>query len=118
MRTLIILAFLLLPHSALATNATGQVFLDSNKNGLLDAGERGIAGVRVSNGLDVVTTNNEGRYTLPVDEQSIIFITKPRDYAIPVNAHMLPQFYYIHQPAGSPAGMRHEGIAPTGPLPG
>ena len=117
MRTLIILAFLLLPHSALATNATGQVFLDSNKNGLLDAGERGIAGVRVSNGLDVVTTNNEGRYTLPVDEQSIIFITKPRDYAIPVNAHMLPQFYYIHQPAGSPAGMRYEGIAPTGPLP-
>ena len=117
MRTLIILAFLLLPHSALAANATGQVFLDSNKNGLLDAGERGIAGVRVSNGLDVVTTNNDGRYTLPVDEQSIIFITKPRDYAISVNAHMLPQFYYIHQPAGSPAGMRYEGIAPTGPLP-
>ena len=92
MRTFIILAFLLLPHSALATDATGRVFLDSNKNGLLDAGERGIAGVRVSNGLDVVTTNDEGRYTLPVDEQSIIFITKPRDYAIPVNAHMLPQF--------------------------
>ena len=117
MRTFIILAFLLLPHSALEANATGQVFLDSNKNGSLDAGERGIAGVRVSNGLDVVTTNDEGRYTLPVDEQSIIFITKPRDYAIPVNAHMLPQFYYIHQPAGSPAGMRYEGIAPTGPLP-
>ena len=117
MRTFIILAFLLLPHSALAANATGQVFLDSNKNGSLDAAERGIAGVRVSNGLDVVTTNDEGRYTLPVDEQSIIFITKPRDYAIPVNAHMLPQFYYIHQPAGSPAGMRYDGIAPTGPLP-
>ena len=117
MRTFIILACLLLPHSALAANATGQVFLDSNKNGSLDAAERGIAGVRVSNGLDVVTTNDEGRYTLPVDEQSIIFITKPRDYAIPVNAHMLPQFYYIHQPAGSPAGMRYEGIAPTGPLP-
>ena len=117
MRTFIILAFLLLPHSALAIDASGRVFLDSNKNGLLNAGERGIAGVRVSNGLDVVTTNDEGRYTLPIDEQSIIFITKPRDYAIPVNAHMLPQFYYIHQPAGSPAGMRYEGIAPTGPLP-
>ena len=117
MRTFIILAFLLLPHSSRATNATGQVFLDSNKNGLLDAGERGIAGVRVSNGLDVVTTNDDGRYTLPVHEQSIIFITKPRDYAIPVNAHMLPQFYYIHQPTGSPAGMRYDGIAPTGPLP-
>ena len=117
MRTFIILACLLFPHSALAANATGQVFLDSNKNGVLDTAEQGIEGVRVSNGLDVVTTDEEGRYTLPVDDQSIIFITKPRDHAIPVNAHMLPQFYYIHQPGGSPAGMRYEGIAPTGPLP-
>jgi hypothetical protein len=30
---------------------------------------------------------------------------------------MLPQFYYIHQPAGSPTGMRYAGITPTGPLP-
>ena len=31
---------------------------------------------------------------------------------------MLPQFYYIHQPNGSPEGLRYQGIDPTGPLPG
>ena len=117
MRTLIIFAFLALPQLASAADATGRVFIDSNKNGVLDASENGVEGVRVSNGLDVVITDNEGRYSLPVDEKSIIFITKPRDHAIPVNAHMLPQFYYIHQPAGSPTNMRYAGIAPTGPLP-
>ena len=117
MRSFIILACLQLPNSALADSATGRVFIDSNKNGVLDTAEQGIEGVRVSNGINVVATDEEGRYILPVDEQSIIFITKPRDHAIPVNAHMLPQFYYIHQPEGSPAGMRYEGIAPTGPLP-
>ena len=30
---------------------------------------------------------------------------------------MLPQFYYIHQPKGSPPGLRYQGISPTGPLP-
>jgi hypothetical protein len=117
MLKLIICVSLILPQLVLGAEAQGRVFLDANKNGSLDASERGIAGVRVSNGLDVVTTDSKGRYTLPIDEQSIIFITKPRHHAIPVNAHMLPQFYYIHQPAGSPTGMRYAGITPTGPLP-
>ena len=82
-----------------------------------DEGEPGVANVRVSNGSDIVTTDADGRYNLTVDDESIIFITKPRDYATPVNHHMIPQFYYIHQPAGSPAGMRYAGIEPTGPLP-
>ena len=30
---------------------------------------------------------------------------------------MLPQFYYIHRPNGSPEGLRFAGIDPTGPLP-
>lgn len=117
MLRLIICVSLILPQLVSGAEAQGRVFLDANKNGSLDASELGIAGVRVSNGLDVVTTDSKGRYTLPIDEQSIIFITKPRHHAIPVNAHMLPQFYYIHQPAGSPTGMRYAGITPTGPLP-
>ena len=100
-----------------ADTATGRVFVDENRNGLADEGEPGLANVRVSNGSDIVTTDADGRYNLTVDDESIIFITKPRDYATPVNHHMIPQFYYIHQPAGSPAGMRYAGIEPTGPLP-
>ncbi|MEL7485369.1 MAG: metallophosphoesterase, partial [Planctomycetota bacterium] len=39
--------------------ATGIVFLDTNTNGERDAGERGIEGVAVTNGLDVVRTDAE-----------------------------------------------------------
>ena len=94
----------------------GTVFEDLNGNGLLDAGEPGIAGVRVSDGETVRLTDGAGRYRLEVGEEAVIFITKPRGYATPVNPNQLPQFYYIHQPDGSPP-MRYPGVAPTGPLP-
>ena len=113
---LFLLIFVLSPWSA-AETATGRVFVDENRNGQLDDGEVGLAKVRVSNGTNVVLTDEDGRYRIAVDERTIIFITKPSNYAIPVNQHMLPQFYYIHQPDGSPAGMRYAGIEPTGPLP-
>ena len=116
-RTVVFLILLIVTPLALAQTATGRVFIDENRNGLLDEGEVGLANVRVSNGASVVLTDTTGRYRLAANEQTIIFITKPSNYAIPVNQHMLPQFYYIHQPDGSPAGMRYKGIEPTGPLP-
>ncbi len=116
-RTILFLILLIVTPLSLAQTATGRVFIDGNRNGLLDEGEVGLANVRVSNGASVVLTDATGRYRLAADEQTIIFITKPSNYAIPVNQHMLPQFYYIHQPNGSPAGMRYKGIEPTGPLP-
>ena len=44
---------------------------------------------------------------------------KPSGYAVPLDEAMLPRFYYIHQPAGSPASLklRYPGIDPTGALP-
>lgn len=117
MRLFVLLLSFVISPWALGLTAKGTVFIDSNKNGVLDAAEKGVAGVRVSNGTDVVLTNDQGRYELEVDDQTIIFVTKPRNYATPVNGHMLPQFYYIHQPDGSPDGLRFEGVAPTGPLP-
>ena len=116
-RTILFLILLIVSPLSLAQTATGRVFIDENRNGLLDEGEVGLANVRVSNGASVVRTDATGRYRLAADEQTIIFITKPSNYAIPVNQHMLPQFYYIHQPNGSPAGMRYKGIEQTGPLP-
>jgi len=97
--------------------ARGQVYEDLNGNVRLDPGEPGVAGVRVSNGLDVVRTGTNGEYALPVADEAIVFLVKPAGYATPVDSHMLPQFYYIHQPAGSPAPLRYLGIEPTGPLP-
>ena len=100
-----------------ADTARGKVFEDLNGNGKLDAGEPGIGGVRVSDGVDVVVSDEQGAYRIDIADEAIVFITKPRDYATPVNDDQLPQFYYIHQPNGSPAGMRYIGIEPTGPLP-
>ena len=97
--------------------ATGIVFDDLNENGIRDAGEPGLAGVAVSNQKEVVQTDADGRWTLPYDEDTIFFVIKPRGYAPPVNEVQLPQFYYIHKPAGSPKGTRYAGLEPTGGLP-
>ena len=103
--------------NAIAEVAKGKVFVDSNENGLLDSGEMGLSDVRVSNGTEIVLTRADGRYEIAIDDEAILFITKPKNYATPMNGHMLPQFYYIHQPKGSPSGLRYQGISPTGPLP-
>lgn len=105
--------------SAMAEVASGFVFEDLNQNGIRDAGEPGVSQVAVSNGLDVVLTDVDGRYELDVDGNAIIFISKPSGYAVPVNTENLPQFHYIHQPNGTPSeyNYRYKGIAPTGPLP-
>ena len=100
-------------------NASGVVYHDLNENRERDAGEPGLVGVAVSNGLEVVQTDAQGRYELPVNEETILFVTKPTRYMVPVNEVMLPQFYYIHQPSGTPEdlNLEYEGLAPTGPLP-
>ena len=108
---------LLLAAGAAAETARGVVFEDENHNGVRDPGEPGIADVRVSNGREVVLTDREGRYRIEAGEESVLFVTKPSGYATPVNAHNIPQFYYVHSPEGSPAGMRYRGVDPTGPLP-
>ena len=97
--------------------AKGYVFDDENMNNLRDEGESGIEGVAVSNGEDVVITNEDGYYGLPVDDDAIIFCIKPRNWMTPLNADNIPQFYYIHKPNGSPEYFKYAGVGPTGDLP-
>lgn len=120
MKKLPILLFLfvfLIPHLALSQNkASGTVYLDENKNGMMDNAENGIAGVAVSNGRDVVLTDENGRYSIPADNDETIFVIKPAGYRLPVNEQNLPQFYYTHKPNGS-SELDFAGVEPTGPLP-
>ncbi|MDZ7342135.1 MAG: calcineurin-like phosphoesterase family protein [candidate division KSB1 bacterium] len=96
----------------------GRVFEDANQNFKFDAGERGIPGVLVSNQLEVVRTDENGNYRLPISDEAIIFITKPAGYMAPLNQQNLPQFYYVHQPKGSPdQQFKYKGVAPTGRFP-
>ena len=96
--------------------ATGFVFQDSNGNRTLDPGESTLARVRVSNGREIVTTDKHGRYRLPISDDTILFVIKPRGWRTPFDDHMLPRFYYIHKPHGSPE-LKFAGVKPTGPLP-
>ncbi|MFQ5805883.1 MAG: calcineurin-like phosphoesterase C-terminal domain-containing protein [Phycisphaerae bacterium] len=96
--------------------ATGVVFHDANRNGVRDADEVGIANVRVSNGREIVPADRGGAYRLPIDDDAILFVIKPRGWMTPVDALNLPRFYYIHKPKGSPK-LKYPGVAPTGPLP-
>ena len=122
MRTLTVLMLTLAAASAHAQpvhTARGTVFIDRDGDAVLSDGDGRIAGVRVSNGRDVVRTDSEGRYELPIDDDDIVFVIKPQGYQVPIDAEHLPRFYYIHKPAGSPdESFRYPGVEPTGPLPG
>ena len=96
--------------------AKGIVYADLNKNGKKDKGEKPLPKVSVSNGKDVVQTNANGEYVLPVGEDNILFVIKPSGFMTPVDANNLPQYYYIHNPKGAPK-LKYKGVDPTGPLP-
>ncbi len=65
----------------------GTVFVDRNGNGRLDRGERGVAGIAVSDQVQVVMTGADGRYAFrPADGDSagtatgIVFVSLPDGY--------------------------------------
>ncbi|MEO1583374.1 MAG: calcineurin-like phosphoesterase family protein [Planctomycetota bacterium] len=98
--------------------ATGVVFEDRNSDGVRQASEPGVAGVAVTNGIDVVRTDAEGRYELLVGDDSIVSVVKPAGYQVPMLEQGTPNFYYIHKPEGSPDdGFIFPGVEPTGDLP-
>ena len=96
---------------------TGHVFDDANKNSTHDKGEKGIEGVKVTNGRDVTTTDANGRYTLPVYEDMNVSVTQPAGWQVPVDADNFAQFSYVHKPEGSPKDLKFGGLKPTGAVP-
>jgi len=66
------------------------VFHDRNRNGVRDAGEPGVPNVLVSNQREVVKTDAQGRYRLPVDDDTVLFVIKPRGWALPVSDDNVP----------------------------
>ncbi|MCT4216413.1 calcineurin-like phosphoesterase C-terminal domain-containing protein [Elizabethkingia anophelis] len=97
--------------------AKGYVFEDKNNNGIKDNNETGISNIAVSNGIQVVLTDNKGAYQLPASEENIFFVIKPSGYRTPLNGNNTPKFYYHHNPKGAPAQFKYKGIGPTGNLP-
>lgn len=67
----------------------GKVFIDDNKNKKLDNNEKGIQGISVSDGLNVVKTNIHGDFELPgYEETRFVFITVPAGYKLSDNHYI------------------------------
>ncbi len=95
----------------------GHVFADRNGDGTRQSGELGVPGVKVSNGLEVVLTNDGGYYELPVRPDMNLTVVQPAGWEVPVDERRLPQFFYVHKEGGSPEPLRFGGLEDTGPAP-
>ena len=81
MKKTFLLSCLMLAAMPVMAAYTGRVYVDKNKNGVFDPGEKTWAGIKVSDGLNVVETAADGSFTLPGHERErFIFITTPSGY--------------------------------------
>ncbi len=70
-------------NNTLAAQFEGKVFIDENNNQKLDYFEKGLAGILVSDGLNVVKTSTQGDYSLQGhNDARFVFITTPDGYFI------------------------------------
>ena len=96
--------------------AIGVVYNDLDKNGIYDSGkDKPVKDVMVSNGTDIVVTDKNGVYQLPLRDNAAIFVIKPSGYAFPMDKDNKPVFYRMNVPSGA-SGTDFAGIAPTEPL--
>lgn len=95
----------------------GVVFSDLNADGVRQGNEPGIAGVLVSNGLDVTVTDEHGRYELPVRLDMDVAVIQPAGWRVPVDERQVPQFAFTWKAGGTPEPLRFGGLPDPGPLP-
>lgn len=82
-----IVLFLLLAVQSAFAQFNGAIFFDENSNGIKENTERGMLGVSVSDGFNVVQSDENGYYTLPgYDKTRFIFITSPKGFK-PLKKH-------------------------------
>ena len=80
-----------------AAGVSGTVWVDANRNGTLDAGERPLAGVPVSDGGEVALTDAQGRYRLEAAAPPVLVrLTVPTGYWPDGNA------WFLRVEAGGP----------------
>lgn len=86
-KLILILISTILPLASIFAIHTGRVYVDANKNGVYDKGEKLLKNVMVSDGLNVVVTATDGTFELPGHaKERFIFITTPSGYKTD-NAH-------------------------------
>ncbi|MBN6151122.1 calcineurin-like phosphoesterase family protein [Xanthomonas sp. AmX2] len=108
-----LLALFAAPAIAAPVVVDGTVYQERDGRAGRGAGERGIAGVQVSDGVRIVRTDAQGRYRLPVEAGRTVFVIKPDSYDFVAGDDGLPAYWRHYAPAGSPA-TKYAGIAATG----
>lgn len=101
-------AALALIPSMLRAECDSRAFIDANRNGVFDQGERGLSGVGVSDGEHIVRSDSDGRYRLAAAPGKTLFIIKPAGYALPLRSDGLPDFFANQ--AGSAQGLKYGGV--------
>ena len=114
MRSILVLLLCVLASPAFAQEApcnAGTVFTDRNGNARRDPGERGLEGIKVSDGVQLATTDAQGRYALPVIEGRTVFVVKPAGYRFPKRADGTPDFWRHVRTQAGPA-LKYGGMPP------
>jgi outer membrane protein assembly factor BamB/predicted MPP superfamily phosphohydrolase len=74
-----------------SVTVVGRVFATNGGKG------RSLGGVLVSDGLNIVTTDPQGNYTLPIDPNrrltDCVFVSMPEGYTVDVDTARTPQFF-------------------------
>ncbi|HET6396539.1 MAG TPA: calcineurin-like phosphoesterase family protein [Pseudoxanthomonas sp.] len=93
--------------------AAGVVYVEFDGRPGQGEHENGVPGVLVSNGRELVRTDAQGRYRLPVRPGQTVFVVKPDGFRFVARADGLPDFWRHHFPDGSPR-LRFGGIPRSG----
>ena len=69
--------------------ARGVVYADANANAVRDAGEAGLPGVLVSNGREVAATDADGVWSLPVTDDTALFVVRSEERRVGKECRLL-----------------------------
>ena len=112
-----IISVFLTSQSLLAQSIEGYVFVDINKNFIMDSNEKGLSGVLVSNQKDVVLTDTRGHFEIKPIEGNFIFVTKPESYQFKLDEFYNPEFYFLYQTKQIKEELKYPVSAPLDVIP-
>lgn len=98
-----------------ARTLSGTVFDDRDGDGRRDPDEPGLAGVAISNGRALATTDAAGRYRIAVAPGQTVFPIKPAGWRLPGDDPARP-LVWRHVPSRTAPTLKYGGIR-TGPAP-
>lgn len=88
---------------------SGYVFLDLNENGIYDSADKPLSQVSISNGQDIVQSDDGGKYEISLLENGLIFLIKPSGYIPASTRENILNYFSFNKPDGSPE-LKYPGI--------